>query len=103
MTVTDAVAKLRRAVDGAHGRMVVVPRADVEAVLALLGPGSGAVTLDDLDAERLARAAWDTATGPDERVARFGRWGSNDSPLAEHQIDAARRTLAYLANERAVS
>lgn len=97
--MNDPVATLRRAVDGAHGRMIVVPRGDVEAVLALIGPGSGAVVLTIDDAERLARAAWNTAEGPDDRVARYGRWGSNDTTIAQHQIDAARRTLVALAAE----
>ena len=98
----DPVAKLRRAVDDAHGRMIVVPRVDVESVLALIGCGHGsdAVMLTIGDAERLARAAWDSADGPDDRVTRFGRWGVNNSVMAAHQVDAARRTLAYLVAEQ---
>lgn len=100
MAPVDPVVALRRAVDAAPGRMVVIPRTVVDAVLALVRPVGPLVLLTPDDAERLARAAWDTATGDDERVARFGAWGLNPPDLADHQIDAARRTIAALLEDR---
>lgn len=93
-TSSDPAAALRDAVDQAPGRMVVVPRAALAAVLEGRATTRG-VFLTAADAERLAEAAWVTATDPDY-VARYGPWGSNRTDHARHQVEAARRAITQL-------
>jgi hypothetical protein len=78
--------------------MIVVPRDAVDALLQGHGAGTGGgvfLTLADVDVERLARAAWDTATDPDY-VELYGPWGSNTTEHAAHHLEAARRVIATL-------
>ncbi len=95
----DPRVRLRSALAMTEGRMIVVPRAAVEALLQADGPGGSGegvfLTGSERDVEALARAAWETATDP-SYVDRFGAWGSNHTEHVRHQMDAARRTIAQL-------
>lgn len=92
----EHLARLRAAVDDAHGRMVIVPRAALDALLQeATGARGDVVVLRRRDASRLARAAWDTATDP-SYIDRYGRWGVNTVAHVEHHIAAAERVIDYL-------
>ena len=96
---SDPGVQLRAALQGsANRRMIVVPRSAVEALVQGQGVATGGgvfLTLSDDDVERLARAAWETATDP-SYVDEHGPWGSNHTDHADHHRAAARRVIATL-------
>lgn len=124
-----AAVRLRAAAESAPGKRVLVDVADLLAVLvrpveaahdldALTGQappalpyrqpaepapprGSRFVTLapSQADAERLARAAWETAE--DGRRAEHGPFESADPFLVAGTVAAARRAIAFLLAEAA--
>lgn len=97
VTTSDPLVRVRHTVEGSASRMIVLSRADVLALLARAGSGGGVTLSDsDVDVERLARAAWDTADGPHDYVARFGAWELQPAEHTEHLRRAARRVIEHL-------
>lgn len=88
--------RVRHVVEGSTSRMIVLPRADVLALLERASTGGVTLSTADADVERLARAAWETADGEHDYVARFGAWELNPPEHVEHHRRAARRAIKHL-------
>lgn len=96
----SALQRLRLAAEKPGGRNVIITRADLLELLAMVAPdmsapdATGAVTLTEADAGRLAAASWDTATV--SRVARYGAWPDAPNVQRNATVEAAYRTLHLL-------